>query len=271
MFRRITTLISTTALGGAMVAGLLAGTAQADPSCSDLHWIAAAGSGERTGDPTVNGGMGRVMYQSLQDLKRVKDDRTITAEAVRYPAAPVPADGDILGWVGFMDSVDAGTAALGQQYASFVQRCPNTEVVLAGYSQGAMVVHRNLHALANSPNLEAALLVADGDRIPDDTTVSMGSVTEVAGAGRGVAQEWPTLAHAPQTKLPPALGSRTISVCDLGDPVCDHDPDAEAMAPAAVDIHTSYATGDSGYRWTRTLSEMLTPTPETSQLALAGS
>lgn len=271
MFRRITTLISAAALGGAMVVGLTAGAAHAAPNCSDLHWIGAAGSGERAGDPTANGGMGRVVYQSLQDLKRVTDDSTVTAEAVQYPAAPVPADGDILGWLGFMDSVDAGVAALGQQYASYVQRCPDTDVVLAGYSQGAMVVHRNLHALAGSPNLDAALLIADGDRIPDDTTVSMGSVTEVPGAGRGVAQEWPTLARAPQAKLPPSLGSRTISVCDLGDPVCDHDPDAEAMAPAAVDVHTSYASRDSGYRWTQTLSGMVTSAPENNELALAGS
>ena len=47
---------------------------------------------------------------------------------------------------------------LGGQYEAFVQRCPTSKVVLAGYSQGAMVVHRNLHALAGSPNLAAALL-----------------------------------------------------------------------------------------------------------------
>ena len=44
------------------------------------------------------------------------------------------------------------------------QQCPTSKVVLAGYSQGAMVVHRNLQALAASPNLAAVLLVADGDR-----------------------------------------------------------------------------------------------------------
>ena len=64
-----------------------------------------------------------------------------------------------------------------------MQRCPTTKVVLAGYSQGAMVVHRNLQALAASPNLAASLLIADGDRLPNDTTVNIGSVTSVPGAG----------------------------------------------------------------------------------------
>ena len=113
--------------------------------------------------------MGRVVYQSFNALKQLveQEGRTITAEAVEYPAIEVPEDGGVLDWANFMGSVDTGAAALGGQYESFVQRCPATKVVLAGYSQGAMVVHRNLHPLAASPNLAASLLIADGDRLPD--------------------------------------------------------------------------------------------------------
>ena len=82
-----------------------------------------------------------------------RDGRTMTAEAVEYPAVAVPADGDLIGWGGFMGSVDQGTDALADQYEAFVERCPTTPVVLAGYSQGAMVVHRNLEDLADDPNL----------------------------------------------------------------------------------------------------------------------
>jgi hypothetical protein len=262
MFRRITTLAGAAAVAGAALVGLTGGTAQADPGCPDVHWIGAAGSGERV-DPTADGGMGRVTFQSYRDLARLlqRDGRTITAEAVEYPAVAVPADGDLLGWGGFMSSVDAGAAALGAQYASFAQRCPATKVVLAGYSQGAMVVHRNLQALADSPNVAAALLIADGDRLPDDNVITMGSVTAVPGKGQGAAQDWPILAHAP-AKLPLAIGSRTISVCDLGDAVCDYDADAEEVTPAAVAIHTSYARSTSGgYDWTTPVYQLLGPSP----------
>src|SRR5690606_16555229 len=115
-------------------------------------------------------GMGRVVQQSLHELSAevAKDGRTMTAEAVEYPAVEVPGeDGGIGEWLGFMGSVDTGAAALGQQYHTFVAQCPATKVVLAGYSQGAMVVHRNLAALEASPNLAAVLLVADGDRLPN--------------------------------------------------------------------------------------------------------
>jgi Cutinase len=269
VLRRFGAVLGAAAVAGSALVGLTAGAAQAAPGCPDVHWIGAAGSGQRDGDPTANGGMGREVYRSLADLQRLvqRDGRTITAEAVEYPAIDVPEDAGVLDWAGFISSVDAGTAALGAQYATFAQRCPTTKVVLAGYSQGAMVVHRNLHALANSPNLAAALLIADGDRLPDDPTINFGSVTAVPGAGKGAAQDWPILAHAP-AKLPPSIGSRTISVCDLGDAVCDYDEDSEEVTQAAVAIHTSYTVATSGaYAWTAPLYRFLGPTSTTAPQA----
>lgn len=231
-------------VGGVATVGLTAGIVSAQPACPDVHWIGAAGSGERApADLTSYAGMGRVVSKSYRDFAAMvqQSGRTITAEAVNYPATAVPEDGGALDWLGFMGSVDTGAAALGQQYQAFVAQCPTSQVVLAGYSQGAMVVHRNLHALDASPNLAAALLIADGDRLPQDPTINIGSVVAVPDAGKGVAQDWPILAHAP-APLPPTMGARTISVCNLGDAVCDYDPDSEdEMAPAAVAVHTNYA------------------------------
>ena len=265
VLRRFGAVLGAAAVAGAAFVGLTTGVAHADPACSDVHWMGAAGSGERDGaELTANSGMGRVMFQSYRDLQQLlqRDGRTITAEAVEYPAVPVPADGDLMGWAGFIGSVDTGTAALGAQYASFTQRCPATKVVLAGYSQGAMVVHRNLQALADSPNLASALLIADGDRLPNDTTINLGSVTAVPGAGKGVAQDWPILAHAPTAPLPPALGVRTVSVCDLGDAVCDYDPDAEETSSYAIAIHTSYGRAQTDdFEWTQPLYQLVGPAP----------
>jgi hypothetical protein len=275
MFRRLAILTSAAAIAGAASIGLLAATASADPGCPDVHWIGAAGSGERGAEATSNGGMGRVVFQSFNAMKELveRDGRTITAEAVEYPATPVPADGGLLDWADFMGSVDAGAAALGGQYASFAARCPSTKVVLAGYSQGAMVVHRNLHALAASPNLAASLLIADGDRLPVDSTINIGSAASVPGAGKGVAQDWPILAHAPAA-LPVALGSKTISVCDRGDAVCDYDEeseDSESVMATAVAIHTGYDISTrSGQAWTSLLHQLLGPAPAANPLVLAG-
>jgi hypothetical protein len=266
MFRRVTTIASA-AVAVAAFAGLSAGVASAQTDCPDVHWIGAAGSGERTpAEVTQNDGMGRVVYQSLQELSAevAKDGRTMTAEAVEYPAVAAPGeDGGVGEWLGFIGSVDAGSAALGKQYEGFVQRCPASKVVLAGYSQGAMVVHRNLEALQASPNLAAVLLVADGDRLPEDPTLNLGTASGIPERGKGAAQDWPILAHAPGP-LPPAIGARTISVCDLGDAVCDYNPDDEETPTSyarGVAIHTSYGR-TSGLDWTEPLHFLLGPAPQ---------
>lgn len=233
---------------GIGVAGAATGTATAAPDCADFHWIGAAGSGQRdAAGLTAEGGMGDVVYESYLQLRDAlaASGRTITAEAVQYPAAAAPLDGGLGGWLSFLDSVDDGTATTAKQYAAFTRRCPATKVVLAGYSQGAMVVHRNLYSLAGDPHLAAALLIADGDRLPVDTTINLGSTAVTPGVGKGVAQEHSFLASANTAMLPPAVGARTVSVCDVGDPVCDYGPDTE-VTPAAIAIHTAYTPATSG-------------------------
>ena len=277
MFRRVTALACAAAAASAAFVGLSAANAAAEPGCPDVHWIGAAGSGERTGaDLTTYNGMGRVVNESLYDLSTQlqRDGRTMTAEAVDYPAVPVPYDnGGVGAWLGFMGSVDAGAKALGDQYAAFVARCPTSKVVLAGYSQGAMVVHRNLQALAASPNLAAVLLIADGDRRPEDPTFNLGTASGIPERGKGVAQDWPILAHAP-APLAPEIAARTISVCDLNDAVCDYNEDADDSKAAyarRVVIHTSYGVGDTwGLAWTAPLYFLLGPAPAPSAYQAPG-
>lgn len=269
MFRRTNAAACAVAVAGSALVGLTAGTANAAPGCPDVHWMGAAGSGERTEyDMAANGGMGQIVYQSYQSLQQqlAAEGRTITAEAVNYPAKDVPADAGIGDWLDYMGSVDAGTNALGAQYAAFTAQCPDTKVVLAGYSQGAMAVHRNLLAIGADPNLAAALLIADGDRHPNDTTVNIGSASTDPEKTGGAAQDWPILAHAPAL-LPANIGVRTISVCDAGDAVCDYDPDADEVSATAVAIHTSYTvSGSNGQMWTWMVHQLLgpssTPAPE---------
>jgi hypothetical protein len=224
---------------------------------------------------TTNGGMGGVVYQSYLQLRDelAASGHTITAEAVQYPAAPVPLDGGIGGWMGFMDSVEDGTKATAAQFKAFTAQCPATMVVLAGYSQGAMVIHRNLEGMADDPHVAAALLIADGDRLPVDNVIDMGSTAIAPGVGKGVAQEHSFLASAPTSKLPTAIGARTVSVCDVGDPVCDYDPDTTKLTNATLAIHTSYAPAATGaHAWVSpiyqlAMNALAAPTAPDAQLS----
>lgn len=273
MFRVTSAAACAVAVAGSALFGLTAGTANAAPGCPDVHWMGAAGSGERTEyDIANNGGMGKIVYQSYQALQQqlAAEGRTITAEAVNYPAKDVPPDAGVGDWLDYMGSVDAGTNALGAQYAAFTAQCPTSKVVLAGYSQGAMAVHRNLMNIGADPNLAAALLIADGDRHPDDTTVNIGTASTDPEKTGGAAQDWPILAHAPAI-LPANIGVRTVSVCDAGDAVCDYDPDADEVSATAVAIHTSYTvSGSNGQMWTWMVKQLLgssseTPAPQAPQ------
>ncbi|MGY4708186.1 cutinase family protein [Mycolicibacterium sp. CBM1] len=246
----VTARIGAAVLSAAIAMAVMAtGTATAASGCADYHWLGAAGSGQRDGAGlTANGGMGSVVYQSYQQLKSQlqADGLTIDAEAVQYPAAPVPLEGGLGGWLSFLGSVGDGTDATAEQYKAFTERCPDTKVILAGYSQGAMVVHRNLYDLADDPHLAAALLIADGDRLPVDTTIKLGSTAVTPSRGEGVAQDHSFLASTNTSPLPPTVGARTISVCDVGDPVCDYDPDAGTVTDTAIAIHTAYTPASGG-------------------------
>ena len=252
-------------IAGMALSGLATGTAAAAPACGDYHWIGAAGSGQRDGAGlTANGGMGRVVYQSYLQLRDelAATGQTIDAEAVDYPAPHVPLEGGLGGWLDFLGSVKDGTSAAEEQFEAFTAKCPNTKVVLAGYSQGAMVIHRNLYDLADDPHVAAALLIADGDRLPADTTIDLGSTAIVPGTGQGVGQEHSFLASTDTSKLPPEIGARTISVCDVGDPVCDYNPDTTELSAADLAIHTSYAPTVSGpHAWGAPLYTVVASNP----------
>lgn len=55
-----------------------------------------------------------------------------TSEAINYPAA---------GGNSYGSSVQAGVKAVTSQVTSFAQRCPNTKLVLVGYSQVGIPLH----------------------------------------------------------------------------------------------------------------------------------
>ncbi|MCV7194365.1 cutinase family protein [Mycolicibacterium brumae] len=255
-------LVPAAVAAGVVLSGLATATATAAPDCADVHVIGAAGSGQRNAmSMATQEGMGDVVYSSYQQLRSdlVKAGYTVTSESVNYPAVEVPEDGSIGGWMGFMDSVRAGAAATGAQYQAYVTKCPTSKVVLAGYSQGAMAVHRNLHGLATSPQLAGALLIADGDRNPTDTTIKMGTTALIApGETMGVGHEHYILAGTNTDPLPADLGARTISVCDVGDPVCDYDVDGDEATPAQIAIHTGYKpTAGGPHGWNAPLYNLV--------------
>ncbi|GAA4394750.1 hypothetical protein GCM10023147_27170 [Tsukamurella soli] len=222
--------LAATVLVAPVVPGLAA-AASAAPVCADYTVIGAAGSGEGGED----GGLGPLVAGVADGFAASAraEGKTATVRAVHYPAAAVPQD--ISGIGPFLASIETGAADTQGDFGIVTRACPSTRVVLIGYSQGAAAVHRALQRLGDRPQIAAAALIADPDRLPGDTVISMGS----ARGGQGMARA-AVVAGAVPGDLPPRIGAHTLSICTNGDPVCQWTGDLMSIG---LNAHTSYTAG----------------------------
>jgi cutinase len=176
--------------GGTLVAPAVAHAA----ACPDVQVVFARGTGEPAG-------AGRVGDAFADALRSQVPDKSVDVYAVNYPA-----------------SRDFLRAADGANDASlFVQNtaatCPDTQIVLGGYSQGAAVI--DAIAIANQPTL--------GFVNPMPTAVA-DHVAAVAVFGNPSIR----LLGGPLTALSPQYGYKTIDLCNGADPVCSTGDDRPA-------------------------------------------
>jgi cutinase len=168
-------------------------SAQAD-SCPDVQVVFARGTGEPDGT-------GRVGEAFVDALRPLVGGKSVAVYAVNYPA-----------------SRDFLRAADGANDASlFVQNtaatCPDTKIVLGGYSQGAAVI--DVITVAAQPAL--------GFAQPMPANIA-DHVAAVAVFGNPSIR----ILGGPLTALSPMYGYKTIDLCNGADPVCSGGDDVAA-------------------------------------------
>ncbi|MCS3782323.1 cutinase family protein [Tsukamurella ocularis] len=236
MSRRLVLIPALAALLAPLIPALAAPAAAA-PECADYTFIGAAGSGEGHSA----GGLGATVNSAAQAFasRARAAGKTVAIRPIYYPAAAVPTRVDQFG--GFLASMNTGAANTQGDVDIVLKACPSTKVVLAGYSQGASAVHRALQRLGDRKQITAAALIADPDRIPNDTTRYLGSAPRT----QGMAQASAMISGANPAPLPPRIGGRTLSICTSGDPVCHWTGDLATTVPNS---HSSYSGADIGGR-----------------------
>jgi hypothetical protein len=246
------------------------------PPCSAVAFIGVRGSGDDPQGPDFNyfppseptgaqdtpndelDDMGNVVeevasdfYETMQSYSQshMVATPTIAPFSVRYPAAPTSLITDPsleypenLGK--YLDSVWQGVYSLEDTMEDDEINCPAQKLVLAGYSQGALVIHLALDDLngtgINSPNvIDAVLLVADPGRIGFGSEVLYGTSNAGHDGIYTTIFSKPLLddAYGDPPPIPAALAGRTFSLCDSNDPVC-------SVPGWDFGIHTGYSTRD---------------------------
>jgi hypothetical protein len=137
-------------------------------------------------------------------------------------------------------SIARGVAQALVEIKTVLSRCPEEEIVLAGYSQGAMVIHQaelRLEREGNSAALDAiggTLLLGDGDRVPHSAAKLIGGAPS---GGEGV-QVYLHGFKAQDVVEPES----TVEICAPGDVVCDFTlhTDGTAFYRAGAHTHSNY-------------------------------
>ncbi|MGY2067615.1 cutinase family protein [Blastococcus sp. SYSU DS0619] len=164
-------------------------------------------------------------------------------------------------------SVDQGVGSAVDQMAALHARCPGTGFVLAGYSQGAMVVHRVLTRLADDGRTDllsrvtAGVLVADGDRVGQTAATRRGTAASTAQGVRTALRP----AGRDVAATPPVF-----DLCLARDIACDFDPVRllqQGVSPSlsalkqASQIHTGTGYRPLMLQAAREIAASFTPVP----------
>ncbi|KAF5323813.1 hypothetical protein D9619_012987 [Psilocybe cf. subviscida] len=134
-----------------VLAVVAAPSPRAAQACTDVTVIFARGT-------TETAPIGTIVGPPLQSaLQTALGGRSLTFTGVNYPASVA----------GFLEGGDPqGAQTMANDVASVASACPNTEIVMSGYSQGGQLVHLAAAELSSTNQKRVKAVVIFGD--PDD-------------------------------------------------------------------------------------------------------
>ncbi|KAK4459452.1 family 5 putative carbohydrate esterase [Cladorrhinum samala] len=203
----------------AIVSGSPVEAVEKRQSCPSIHVF---GARETTVSPGY-GTAGVVVNLVLQAYPGA------TSEAIVYPACGGQAS---CGGVQYGDSARQGTNAVASAVNSFNQRCPSTQIVLVGYSQGGQIMD---NALCGGPDAGSSISTTASPLTASalnmvKAAIFMGSPRYVAGLSYNVG----TCAAQGFAARPRGYvcasnsGSKIQNYCDSTDPYCCTGNDANS-------------------------------------------
>ncbi len=155
--------------------------ASADP-CSDVSVVFARGTHQ-------DQGLGNVGQAFVDSLTSQAGGRSVNVYAVNYPAND-----------DYHHSATAGADDASAHIQDTVASCPNSKIVLGGYSQGSTVIDLATAAMPAPVADHVAAVALFGEPSSGFSTMLWGG--------------------QPLPAISPLYGSKTISLCAPDDPIC---------------------------------------------------
>ena len=190
--------------------------------CPDVEVIFARGSGEAPG----LGGTGQAFVDQLRPLV---GSRTLAVTPVNYPAS------DNFSSPTFPATVVDGVRDAADRVRATAASCPNTKIVLGGFSQGAAVAG---FATANEVPAGVPAAVVP-EPLPPEVAGHVAAVVLFGTPSEEFLQRY----NAPQLRVGPLFEPKTLEVCAPGDPVCGPGGNEAAHGLYAVNGQTAEGAG----------------------------
>lgn len=191
--------------------------------CLDAVFIGARGSGQDADDADGLGpqvGYARDLYMAA-----------VSGHRVAYWPVNYPAHDTKLLFIArihqYFEGLDQGVKDIKALLRARSRTCPQEHYVLAGYSQGAMVVHRALWEIADGEvplpmrRIDGVIQIADGDRQIGQGGHRLGTAPNSIGISLINTSVSHARYRAQRRDVPSGVARRFFSICDLGDIVCD--------------------------------------------------
>lgn len=195
-------------IASGLVAGTAAPVAGAEP-CPDVEVVFARGSAEAPGV----GGTG----QAFVDAFRAQTPgKSVSVYPVNYPASDNFNDR-----IAFARNVVDGVRDAGSHIQATAAACPDTRVVLGGFSQGA-VVAGYVTADAIPDGVPDEYLSYIPNPLPDDVAEHVAAVVLLGNPSDAFLNHF----GAPLGTIGPLYAPKTLELCAPGDTICDGTPGA---------------------------------------------
>lgn len=191
--------------GGAMMSAP-ASIAAAEP-CPDVEVVFARG----TYEPPGVGGVGQAFVDALRTQVA---PRSMGVYAVDYPAS-----GDFGDRIQFARTVVDGIRDATNHVESMSRNCPDTKMVVGGYSQGAVVA-----GFVTAAEIPEAVPAEYRSYVPNPMPTEVADHVAAVVLFGAPSNEFMRDVGAPEVVIGPRYVDKTIRLCAGGDTVCDGAP-----------------------------------------------